>query len=377
MRDLAQKVGLSDVGLKKILKAQGIPTPPQGHWNKVHAGRTVPKRPTAAPRRPGEAHLIYVDRRFEVAFSADPPIDPDGPFSSGAVPEDLEELRASEMKALGNVRVPSDLRLPHAGLHEIVKREERLRAKKVVSSWSSGPLLESVVDKRRLRLLNGLFLALSKRGVTAKAEFRDIELQVHAIVGDMGVRIALEPANKPKNLGTYSYADEMAKLPPRNTLIFTVGVGSDQTRQERWQDDSGGLLETKIAPIAAAIIVAGEAACRRKVRSDAEWIERRRVEMEAERQRRIVEAEAERQRRIAAAEAKRLSELRRSGELLREANDIRALIGLVRGAVENSNDVLAKTHLLGWETWAAEYADRIDPIKSGQVLSHLVPPVIE
>jgi len=41
MRDLAAKVGISDVGLKKILKAHGIVTPPSGHWNRVHAGRPV------------------------------------------------------------------------------------------------------------------------------------------------------------------------------------------------------------------------------------------------------------------------------------------------------------------------------------------------
>jgi len=31
MRDLAAKVGLSDVALKKILKSHGIVTPPQGY----------------------------------------------------------------------------------------------------------------------------------------------------------------------------------------------------------------------------------------------------------------------------------------------------------------------------------------------------------
>jgi len=42
MRDLAAKVGLSDVGLKKLLRAHGIITPPQGYWNKIKAGKPVP-----------------------------------------------------------------------------------------------------------------------------------------------------------------------------------------------------------------------------------------------------------------------------------------------------------------------------------------------
>lgn len=38
MRDLGSRIGLSDVGLRKSLKTDGIVTPPQGHWNRVHAG---------------------------------------------------------------------------------------------------------------------------------------------------------------------------------------------------------------------------------------------------------------------------------------------------------------------------------------------------
>lgn len=61
MRDLAAKVGLSDVGLKKLLKANGVVTPPQGYWNRVHAGKPVPMpaatraasgRDRPHPRRP-------------------------------------------------------------------------------------------------------------------------------------------------------------------------------------------------------------------------------------------------------------------------------------------------------------------------------------
>ncbi len=43
MRDLAAQVGLSDVGLKKLLRSHGISSPPQGYWNKLRAGKPVPK----------------------------------------------------------------------------------------------------------------------------------------------------------------------------------------------------------------------------------------------------------------------------------------------------------------------------------------------
>jgi len=55
MRDLAAKAGLSDVGLKKLLKGFGVVTPPQGHWNRVMRAGKSPLRPRLlidAPARP-------------------------------------------------------------------------------------------------------------------------------------------------------------------------------------------------------------------------------------------------------------------------------------------------------------------------------------
>ena len=70
MRDLAAKVDLSDVGLKKLLASFGIVTPPQGYWNKMHAGKAVPKCPKAPPRRPGEIGRVRLDETFCESFYA-------------------------------------------------------------------------------------------------------------------------------------------------------------------------------------------------------------------------------------------------------------------------------------------------------------------
>ena len=45
MRSAAAELGLSDVGLRKRCRSWGIPVPPKGYWNKVHAGHRVPQRP--------------------------------------------------------------------------------------------------------------------------------------------------------------------------------------------------------------------------------------------------------------------------------------------------------------------------------------------
>ena len=43
MRDAAAEIGISDVGLKKVCDRHRVPVPPQGYWNKVHAGQSPPK----------------------------------------------------------------------------------------------------------------------------------------------------------------------------------------------------------------------------------------------------------------------------------------------------------------------------------------------
>lgn len=64
MRDLAGKIGISDVGLRKLLVTQGITLPPQGHWNRVHAGQKVGSPPKPEPRRAGESGRVRLDGRF-------------------------------------------------------------------------------------------------------------------------------------------------------------------------------------------------------------------------------------------------------------------------------------------------------------------------
>lgn len=40
---LAKSYGLSDVGLRKICIALDVPLPPRGHWQKLAAGKSIPK----------------------------------------------------------------------------------------------------------------------------------------------------------------------------------------------------------------------------------------------------------------------------------------------------------------------------------------------
>ena len=118
MRDLATRMQMSDVGLKKLLRAHGVLGPPQGHWNRVHAGRRVSEPPAAPARRPGEKPYIHVDDRF-VDLPEAPLPSSAGPFGSAKVPENLEELRTLALKAVGRPASAMTITVPHPAIAKL------------------------------------------------------------------------------------------------------------------------------------------------------------------------------------------------------------------------------------------------------------------
>lgn len=361
MRDLAAKIGLSDVGLKKLLKSHGVITPPQGHWNRVHAGKPVPKPPKLPTRRPGETGRIHVDHRFANVLTAVEPMPSSGPFASAAVPESLEELYQQELKAIGRVAVPRKLERFHYGLAQIFKQEERRRAKFAASHWSwDGPKFESAVDQRRFRLLNAIFMALSKRGHSGRASERDGRIDATAIVGDIGVDLDITIAGKHRTVREYGRDVPARDLPASTPLALVIDGRRDRPAETSWRDDASGKLEAKIAEIVARIIVAGEARFRRGLKE---------AEERAEQYRRW--QEQRRREEIERCNAERLKHLRTSGDLLRQAEELRALIARVRGAVLAGSADVDHERLSEWERWASAEADRLDPILSGQIMTHL------
>jgi hypothetical protein len=364
MRDLAGRLGMSDVGLKKILRSHGVPIPPQGHWNRVHAGRSVAARPAVPARRPGDTGRVRLDERFSAVLTPAEPLSPHGPFASALVPEDLEELRAQELKAIGRVTVPRALSSPHKALHEVLVRDEKRRQKLAANPFSyAAPEFDTPLARRQLQILNALFLALTKRGHDARLSDRDGELSASAIVGHTTVGLALAPLGKHPTTLRHGYYRPAPDLPAKTPLSLRIYPGYAQQDSEAWKDDVQGKLEEKIPVIVAGIIVAGEQRFRRHLQEEAD---RREALRRA--------AEKAQQERLAALNLRRLEDLRTSGELLRQAEDLRSLVARVKLAMAAGESAIDTGELRAWETWALSEADRLDPIKSGQITTHLRPP---
>jgi hypothetical protein len=274
MRDLAKSTEMSDVGLKKLLCSHGIATPPQGYWNKVHAGRRVPERPKTPPRGPGQADRIRLDSRFAKVLTTAASMPPEGPFASELVPENLEDLREKELRALGRVGTSRDLSSPHPGLVQLLKREEIQRSKFRASGYSwHEPVFDTPIGQRKLRLLNAIFRALAKRGHSGDAYERDGEVHARAIVGSTYMAISIDIVGKQRTAQFRGYDRPARELPASTPLMLSIDPRFRGQPAETWRDDEKGKLESKIAPIAAGIIVAGEGAFRRGLREEVERLE--------------------------------------------------------------------------------------------------------
>jgi hypothetical protein len=316
----------------------------------------MPKGPTS---RSWPDRRIALDERFASVLVPAPPLSSAGPFASAAVPEGLEALHAQELRAIGRPSVPKRLDRVHAGLAQILSQEDRRREKFAQSKWSwDAPKFESAFHRRRLRILNAVFRTLSRRGHRADAYERDGEIHATATIGDTRVGLAIDRAARAR--GSRGSMGTVPDWPASTPLAFLLDASFEGKDTTSWQDDSTGQLETSIAEMTARIIVAGEAKFRRSLAENEKRAEQFSLLEEQRRQEEIEQRNRE-----------RLERLRTSGELLRRAVDLRSLIGRVRDAVCAGSVDVDEATLHAWEEWASAEADRLDPILSGQIMSHL------
>lgn len=317
--------------------------------------------PQPKPRGPGESGRIELDKRFRGLVPEAGPIPEDGPFASAAVPEDLAELHKLELRAVGRVSVSRDLERAHPALGQLLKREAQRREKAETSHWPwDRPEWDGPLAQRQLRIFDALLTTLSKRGHSAWSRYSQGELQVYITIGPRHFQLGFSKSGHRGGERAPS-----RELPASAKLALSIDHKSRGGLVTSWSDGAQR-LEQQIASIAADIIVLGEDAFRQGLVEQREWEEQRRRW-----------AEEARRAELKRLEEKRLADLKESGALLHKAAEIRALVEQVATAVGNGSVAVTSDQLARWQAWALAQADRLDPVLSGQVLSHLVVPALD
>jgi hypothetical protein len=363
MKTLAARFQISDVGLKKACARARIPTPDRGYWAKRTAGK--PTTQVVLPKRaPGMSDEVIVGGGNSHWWYDSSQEDLQGPLHSPPeFHEPLDTVRERIAAAVGKVTVPQKVTNWHPLMDELLKEDEQRREQQRVSpyhaTWNA-PRFDSSIERRRLRILNGLFFAVAKMDGRPYISTREA-LSIHVAFFQQHVGITLEYAAQSRNR-----KQQTTEEPPLSLSIRRTANPSET--EATWRDNDESKLEAQMTEITIEVILTAERHYRGSEFRHYEWRVKRKAELEEqERQRKIAAEKAakERQQRI---EQAKIDRLLKDAAALQQANVIRQYVAALR-TLEASTSLTSAEEFDRWSKWALAQADRIDPAIGGSFIT--------
>lgn len=343
---LSKRLGISDVGLSKVCKKANIPTPGLGYWAKLDAGKNV-IRPPLPPRAFGSHDMVSFTGMSGVQGEVLP--------TQEKADEELhlEDMSVIEQKVramVGKVGQPRNTNNPHRLIARMLEKDEERRKKLETERFPSifdGPLFDSTHERRRLRFLNALALALAKHDCSLSLNGHEGR-EGSAHIGDQHVSFKLDftgplygkerrYSNRAQEKGPYKLRMQMEKSWTKGPPIT-------------WEDKDDAPLENQITEIVVSLIVAGE----QQMRDGIAW------HKEADRQY-AIHLEEQKKAEEEAAEKERFEALLAGAAAWKQACDIRDFVAAMRGNGDTEDVTVGGKPLDEWCAWALSQADKIDP----------------
>lgn len=354
MRTIAKRLGVSDVWLRKNCVAAGIPVPGLGYWARRKASQTA-RKIRLPDRELGQFDEITIGRQPHYWYPQDAENEDVPPLKT--FPENQDEVRQRAIKLLGRVVSSRNLDKPHRAISLLLEEDERRRTKlkEIPYAWEK-PRFDDTDGRRRLRILNGLFLGLAKVGAVGSCTRSDpIEWSVR--VGDTGVSLDLEVIKT-----KHAKSHQRGRQPAARLRLSLKPLAEFAELVTSWEDKDDLPLEKQLTDVAVGILVYGEMAYRAWVVRRHLWRVERRAEY-LEKQRKLREEEERRRlEEIRRQEAERRNRLVVDTSAWRQAADIRGYVESVRKKFDTQHDWSAHSQLQVWLAWAIAEADRIDPL---------------
>jgi hypothetical protein len=364
MWTLAKQFKISDDGLKSTCARAVIPTPIRGYWAKREAGK--PTIQVALPKRaPGMADQIVVGGGNGQAYYSTPEEELRGPVPPPPeFPEPIEAVRERIAAVVGTVTVPQRVKHWHPMVDQLIKEDERRREQQRSApyrmSWEV-TRFDSLVERRRLLILNALFLAVTKMdGRPAISNYEPRSIQI--IFFQQHVGITLERPARVRGTG-----QNATKRSDTNDTILSLSILQSINSQENatsWQDEDSCKLEALMTEISVEVILTAERQYRDSEIRRYEWRVKRKAELEEQDRQRKTAAERaarERQQRI---EKARVDRLLKDATAFRQANDIRRYVDALR-TLQAKEALTSPEEFDHWSAWALAQADRVDPATGG------------
>ncbi|HEY3744706.1 MAG TPA: hypothetical protein VGL17_00570 [Gemmatimonadaceae bacterium] len=343
---LSSRFGLSDVGFAKICRRARIPLPPRGYWAKRSSGKPVAQIPFP-DRGPGMADLVEIEprvRRTQViagsTLTAEPEVAPPPPPLPPAIKQLLEETRT----AIGRVPVTRDLATPHTLIAAALAKDEVRRQKMLRDSYAwDKPILDSPMEKRRLRLLQSLFLALERQHCKPSMHAKNAR-EVSARVGDVWVAFSIDSAKAEADREPRRFRGQ--RRPDCEQLKLQIDLQTDYSFQTLWCDVKESPLESHLKEIASHLIVSSEILLEQAKKRNEEW-DRWQAERDFE----------DKRRAVLKIERERVRQLYRDARNWHRAERLRNYIAAVTPGTPIWADDFNR-----WKSWALAEANRVDPL---------------
>lgn len=352
---VAERYGLSDVGLAKLCKRLQIPLPRRGYWAKLKAGKKTAKAP-----------LPTLDPKIAPRVTLSKPSDSEIQAKRVA----KENACASRRKA-GDIEVPSELDSPHPLVRAAARSLKRRDGWSNVKGLRSSP--EEVLDievtraslDRALLLADTLIKVLVKQDVAttvdagSKATFFDVQgTRVRFAITEYVSRSAhqvtpSEQRARERYWKRSLLGDRTTDYPtipqydyhPTGLLTITLG----QWPSRNFRDTDRSRLEDRLGQVVAGLV---SLAAEIKFKEE-EKARREEQYRQAEERRQLLEARFKREE----ADFKNLEAEAASWE---RATSLRRYIEAVEQRALANYGLTAE--LVEWIAWARAKADWLDPL---------------
>lgn len=361
---------MSDVALAKSCKRNGIPVPQRGYWAKLKAGKTSPRFPLP-PRGLGAVETIRIgssnwnerEDEEQALMMEDVPPPPD-------FPEPFSGLITRITTLVGHIAQSRNLKSPHHAvaklLSEDAERHERWKQSPYPLT-SDQPLFVSPYEQRRLKLVDAIFKAMARAGMTPAVPREKNPGEFTIRIGDSTVRFTLgKPGEQRSN---WAIATE-ARRPASEPMRLKIDWEREEPKElvSEWSDCPDAPLESMLQEIVVNLIAVGEMRMRAVERHWYEYRAERKdklIKAEQERREEVARREREHQRRLANA---RIEKLHQEAMSLRLADDIRRYVAAVNERNASSSNPVSPAEIDDWSCWALAQAERIDPVGTGAFL---------
>ena len=249
---VAKSLGISDVYLGKICRGLDIPVPPRGYWALLKAEKS-PHRIPLPPRGLGKADSVHFGREqywdFRKPIGDLPPLP--------CFPEPVDEVVRRARVQVGKVLVQKSLTSPHPLIAKLLEEDE-LRQKALAESpysWNE-PRFVAAPARRRLKLINTLFIALTRTGCSPWLRGKDAN-EIGVCVGDAQVSFKIEPLKKSRH---HDHMFDKGNSERGQPLEISIGSRVEEIPgiADSWQDSKEDPIEPHIPEIVLRLVVAGE-----------------------------------------------------------------------------------------------------------------------